>query len=76
MSDTLRRAIEDEGGLVSVSDLARAWGVSSERVRQITDEASFPQPLDTINAGGGRKPQRIWSREDADEYRLTMRRRA
>jgi hypothetical protein len=75
MSDTLRRAIEDEGGLVTVMDLAREWGVSKSRVRQIVEAPDFPAPLDRVGKGAAREPQRIWSAEDCELYRLAMDRR-
>jgi hypothetical protein len=64
MSDTLRRAIEDEGGLVTVMDLAREWGVSKSRVRQIVEAPDFPAcpstgwargPLVNLSGSGPRR---------------------
>lgn len=41
----LRRAIEEAGGLHTVADIARRWGVSKARVNELAQRPDFPAPL-------------------------------
>jgi hypothetical protein len=68
MTDALRRAIEDEGGLATAVDLARTWGVSESRARQIVALDGFPAPVATVSDGR----TRLWSVEDAQVFRDAM----
>lgn len=45
MSDDLRRLIDKAGGLHTEADLARRWGVSRQRIRELTEMDDFPQPV-------------------------------
>jgi hypothetical protein len=53
--DRLRAAIDRAGGLVTLADLARLWGVSTQRAHQIAEANAFPEPVATV---GGRK---LWA---------------
>lgn len=48
-SKTIRAAIKAAGGLGSVTDLARRWGVSRQRLSQLVGEDDFPKPVCEVN---------------------------
>lgn len=63
----IRDRIAAAGGVVNAADLARAWGVSRERVRQLAQEPGFPAPLEPV----GERP--VWLRAVCDAWREARR---
>jgi hypothetical protein len=61
--DALREAVATAGGLVTLGDLARGWGISSSRAHQLSHLKDFPAPL-TVN---GRVA--LYIRGETDAYR-------
>jgi hypothetical protein len=51
------------GGLASQADLARRWGISRQRVHQLTRETGFPSPAGEVNG------QPVWFVAAADQWR-------
>lgn len=78
----LHRLIQEAGGIVSTSDLMAAWGtdvpdgqggtvrkpLSQTRFRQIEKHPDFPHPIGEI----GLKKQRIYLKDEVDEFRHAM----
>ena len=60
-SNEIRTLLEHHGGLVNMSGIADAWGVSLERVRQLAGDASFPEPIAQIRP--------VWPRSDVMAWR-------
>jgi hypothetical protein len=48
----VREALQGFGGLASQADLGRRWGISRQRVHQLTREVDFPKPVATISGRG------------------------
>jgi predicted DNA-binding transcriptional regulator AlpA len=61
--DDLRRRIAGAGGLVNAADMARDWGVSRERIRQLVELADFPEPI----GHAGVRP--VWLAEQVADWR-------
>jgi hypothetical protein len=59
----VRSSIAAHGGLCSPSDLAARWGISPQRVRQLAEKPSFPEPVRT--AGGSA----LYLADEADAWR-------
>jgi hypothetical protein len=59
----IRRQLAAHGGLHSIADLARRWGVSKQRARELTMHPDFPKPI--LTAGG----DRLWLASEADQFR-------
>lgn len=59
----LRTALERVHGLAGTSDIARAWGISKQRVQVLSTHQDFPEPI--VRLGG--RP--IWTRAEADAWR-------
>lgn len=47
MSDEIRSLIDAAGGLMTKADLAHRWGVSRQRVDELTAMPDFPPPIVT-----------------------------
>ena len=62
----VRTAIEEAGGLVSLSGVAAAWDVSKQAVAQHVDKDDFPKPLWVDN---GDTQTRVWPREEILAWR-------
>lgn len=45
----LRQAVDDVGGLVAQSDLARRWGIGRSMVCQLAARPGFPAPFAVIS---------------------------
>ena len=58
-----RDAIAGMGGLCSISDLARRWGISRQRARVIVRMDGFPEPVLTDGAS------ELWFADEADDWR-------
>lgn len=70
--DAARRgweAVVKSGGLVTVADIARRWGVEHETARGYTGHPKFPKPV----ARAGRSD--LWLAAEADQWRATSRKR-
>lgn len=65
----LRASIDANGGLLGAAAVADRLGVSRERVRQLAQHESFPQPI-RVRINGGEQP--LWI---GDEIDLWARRR-
>jgi hypothetical protein len=50
-------------GLASQADLARRWGITRQRVNQLTREPGFPAPGGEVNG------QPVWFGAAADQWR-------
>jgi hypothetical protein len=61
------RVIEEAGGLHSVADLAKRWGVSRARAHELTLSADFPDPLVYVGKSA------LYLGNEADAYRATVR---
>ncbi len=66
---TLRDAIKTAGGLLTLSDIARAWGVSKARAAEAVKAADFPTPLE-----GRIGRSNVWIGNEVDKWRSTPRR--
>jgi len=64
----LHRAIEAVGGLHSLSDLARRWGVSPARARELSLLPGFPAPVMTVGKS------ELFTGVEADAFRAAPRR--
>jgi hypothetical protein len=62
------KVIEDAGGLHSVADLAKRWGVTRARAHEMTGQRGFPEPLIYV----GRSP--LYLGEEVDVWRGQIRR--
>lgn len=58
-----REAIELAGGLVGRPELREAWGVSKQRVEQITANPNFP---DAVGASGR---SLVWLKDEVEAWR-------
>lgn len=58
-----RRAIAAAGGLANQAELARHWGVTRGRVRELAELDDFPEPVDTIGESD------VWAIGELDEWR-------
>lgn len=54
--------------LGGTGDLAERWGVTTQRVRQLADEDSFPEQLGTVNGNP------VWDVDECDGWREIHRR--
>lgn len=61
--ESIRRRIDAAGGLVNGADLARVWGLSRERIRQLVELEDFPEPI----GHPGIRP--VWLREQCEDWR-------
>ena len=61
-----RDAIVAAGGLCSISDLARRWGITRQRARVIVRMDGFPEPVLTDGAS------ELWFADEADEFRFAQ----
>jgi hypothetical protein len=59
----VRRGLARHGGLCTAADLATRWGVTRQRVAQLSELEGFPEPIRT--AGG----TRLWLTSEADHWR-------
>jgi predicted DNA-binding transcriptional regulator AlpA len=60
----VREVVQGVGGLTSQADLGRRWGISRQRVHQLTREVDFPKPVATISGHGA------WIAQEADAWFL------
>ncbi len=63
----LREPLDEQGGVATLADLARAWGVSKTRVHELARHPGFPPPLLMV----GRIA--VYLRSEADDFRNTER---
>jgi hypothetical protein len=68
----IRAYINEVGGLASLMDLAREWGISKARVHEIAKRPDFPAPVAEVAAGTSRAIA-LYSRAQAQAYRDTPR---
>src|SRR5262245_57322054 len=61
-SPVVREALQRVGALASQADLARRWGISRQRVHQLTREVDVPKPAATIGGQGA------WIVEEVDAW--------
>lgn len=61
--DALRAAIDAAGGLHNLDTLAERWGVTRQRVQQLTAHADFPESVLVV----GRT--KLYSGRAADDWR-------
>lgn len=59
--------VANAGGLLTVADIARRWGVESPTVREAVQHPTFPAPAVTI----GRSD--LWLAPEVDQWRATPR---
>jgi transposase-like protein len=59
----VRQAVKEGGGLLSLADIARAYGVSHSAVRKWREREDFPKPLDAI-AEETRQSVDVWLASD------------
>lgn len=64
----MREVIAEHGGLATVSGLARLWGVSRQRVHDMTRREGFPRPIHVEGS-----TQVVFSIAEATAYRETYR---
>lgn len=58
-----RSAIAQAGGLCSVADLGRRWGISRQGARLVTRKPGFPEPILTEGC------VELWLADEADAFR-------
>ncbi len=63
LNDRAREALAATGGLASQADLARRWGMTRQRVFQMTREPAFPPPATQINGHA------IWLVDEAEHWK-------
>lgn len=61
--------VANTGGLLTVADIARRWGVEGTTARQAVNHPDFPEPAVTI----GRSD--LWLAPEVDQWRATPRKR-
>lgn len=59
--------VSNAGGLLTVADIARRWGVGPQTVREAVQHPTFPAPAVTI----GRSD--LWLAPEIDQWRATPR---
>lgn len=68
-----RTYINQSGGLAGRSKLAGIWGVSRQRVAQLTEMPGFPKPVDWVSyretRGGLADDQPVWLVDEANAWR-------
>ena len=67
----LRMKIQAAGGLYTLADLARHWGVSPQRVSELAGHPSFPEPIMTGGDGTGTA---VYVGSEAEAFRQAERR--
>jgi uncharacterized protein YjcR len=65
----VHQAVKEGGGLVSLADIARAYGVSHSAVRKWREREDFPKPLDAI-AEETRQSVDVWLFADVKRWYL------
>lgn len=60
MSASLRRVIEQQGGLLDRAGIAQRWGVSRQRAHQLVNDPTFPPPVGGLD---------VWLASDVDQWR-------
>lgn len=58
-----RLAIENAGGIIGRPELRELWGVSKQRIEQLTDMPGFPEPV----GSSGRSP--VWLKDEVEAWR-------
>lgn len=66
----LRAAIQEAGGLLTLSDMARRWHISRARAGQLAASDDFPAPLGSKIGNSD-----VWIGNEVDSWRETPRRR-
>lgn len=61
--DPIVTALQARGGLVGRTELAALWGVSRQRVAQLTSDPTFPDPVGIVNG------QPAWMVDTCDAWR-------
>ena len=59
----VRSAVVAAGGLCSIADLARRWGVSPQRARVLVRKPGFPEPI--LSEGN----IELWPADEADAWK-------
>jgi hypothetical protein len=59
----VRSAVIAVGGLCSIADLARRWGVSRQAAAQTVRKPGFPEPI--LSEGN----IELWPADEADDFR-------
>jgi hypothetical protein len=67
--DAARDAIARAGGLFTLADLARRWGVTQQRVSQLAARDDFPAPIVTGETGA----TRVYLGVEVDAWRAAPR---
>ena len=66
---TARTAVAASGGLCTIADLARRWGITPQGARKHVRRPWFPEPI--LTEGGSE----LWLADEADEAYFTNVRR-
>jgi hypothetical protein len=71
VSGDVRDAIARAGGLFTLADLARRWGISIARVGQLAAHPDFPEPI--VTGDGDPRGKRLYVGEEAEAFRAAPR---
>jgi hypothetical protein len=58
---TLHEQVAAAGGVVNLSAMAKAWGVSVQRAKQLTSHPTFPMPLPGVVD--------VWLKNEVNDWR-------